>query len=406
MGTQKTYYGLNHVFTNRSQGDTIYLNAGPHELLQINGLGLLSLSNTDEATSTTTGSLILPGGFGIAKNVNVGRNLTTESFSSSSFNVSGVTTVKEFSAGNHHVPTSMSELTLRGTLTSTGVTTGTLVTYGGLGSSTFSASNSNLTTETLSAVGISIGRSFVNMQHMYNFSGLQTQEWYQSGTEESSSITTGAMRGVGDMNIAGPMRTPNLYAGGVTNFTDTTNATVGSLYIPSGGMAVVRDLYIGNNTYCQEINGSWLGDRVTYNCTYIQREVGDDDPAWVMLKPTSATHVISVPPGLNVSNNSAITISKAGTYLFITNVKVTEALTYAPVGYIIYLQFNGAVEGRFTYFNAMRSSNDDEVHNIYTIKKMAVNDYMQLVVDVLDSNPGNNPLRINAQCIVSSLFFD
>jgi hypothetical protein len=167
---------------------------------------------TVQATSSTTGGLIVNGGVGIAKNLYVGGNE----------NLTGT-------------------LTISNTTVSTSTSTGALIVNGGVAISgsvvDFGASSVIYCNNTSDAY---INESAVNFGSIISSGGIMATNEMLLSTTQSTSTTSGALTIVGGCGIA-----KNLNVGGTLMITSTTSATsltTGSLIV-SGGMSVAGAIY-------------------------------------------------------------------------------------------------------------------------------------------------------------------
>jgi hypothetical protein len=154
------------------------------------------ITNTTASASTSTGSLVVSGGAGIAKSLYVG-----------------------------------------GTTTSTLASTGALVVTGGVGIITTTDAVSATNGGGLTCAG---GASF-------------NKTVYVGGTTQSTSSTTGSLIVSGGMGIA-----KSVFVGGAVNISDTTestSSTTGSLIV-SGGMGIAKSLYVGGSVYPVQLSAS------------------------------------------------------------------------------------------------------------------------------------------------------
>lgn len=176
-------------------------------------VGSLKIFDTTNATSLSTGSLVVAGGACINDDLIVGGTLNI----SQNLNVSG------------NIDTD-SNFTITATTESTSTSTGAFLVSGGVG-----IGKSMFIGENLNVFGTLTTHSLV-----YEESEIITS------TADSTSLTTGAVVIAGGSGIG-----KNLNIGGVTKIYDTTNATnslTGSLQVVGGG-SISKDLYVGGSIY-------------------------------------------------------------------------------------------------------------------------------------------------------------
>jgi hypothetical protein len=153
-------------------------------------------TDTTQSTNDSTGSLILDGGAGIAKDVYIGGNLTVTG------SITGGSTGSAFTT----------PVTTTDTTDSTSTATGSIITAGGIG----------------------IAKS------VYMGGKLHVTD-----STQSTTINTGCIQATGGVGIV-----KNLHVGGTVHVTDTTNTTTGldgSLFT-NGGLGVAKSLYVAGLT--------------------------------------------------------------------------------------------------------------------------------------------------------------
>jgi enhancing lycopene biosynthesis protein 2 len=178
-------------------------------------LHITTITNTTQATTTSTGALIVAGGIAIAKSIYGG--------------MSG----------------SFDTVIARGTTSSTSITTGSVIVAGGVGitenlycgaTGIFSGTVDSSSTLTGTLV---LGGGMGVAKNLYcGATGIF------SGTVDSTSTSTGTLVVGGGMGIA-----KSLYCGGAVNISDTTASTstsTGALIV-GGGMGVSKNLYCGGD---------------------------------------------------------------------------------------------------------------------------------------------------------------
>ena len=164
--------------------------------------GISNFNNTTDASSSTSGSLIIDGGVGIAKRLFVGSNFSATSGTTGALVVTGGVGIGE----NLHV-TGLGRINDNSTSTSS--STGALVVTGGTGIG-----------ENLYVGGDAVVESNTN----------------------STSAVTGALRVAGGAGIA-----RNLYVGGIGRILDDTDSTLTSngAFQVEGGVGIVKSLNVG-----------------------------------------------------------------------------------------------------------------------------------------------------------------
>ncbi len=222
--------------------------------------GVLTAAATTDASSTSTGSLIVAGGAGIAKSLYVGSSTDSSSTSTGALVVTG-------GVGIGAKLTVGGVATIAATTTSTSSTTGALVVSGGVGI----------------AENLYVGGTF----------GM-------ASTTDSSSTTTGAFVVAGGVGIA-----KKLYVGGITTIqdtTDTTGASDGALVV-AGGVDIAKSLYVSGSTDSSStstgalivVGGVGIGAKLTVG--------GATTIADTTTSTSSATGALVVGGGLGVAEN-------------------------------------------------------------------------------------------------------
>lgn len=192
------------------------------------GNGPVAFSSTVDSTSTSTGSVTIAGGMGLAKNFYMGglavmiNTTDSTSISSGTLTVSGgVGIAKKLFVGSDS--TFEAALLVKGNTTMQGI-----------------VSITNTTVTTSSSTGslvLSGGLGVTGGMYMNGVVNLQN-------TSISTSVGTGALQVAGGVGITG-----NLYTSGLIRFTNTTPSTsntTGSLVL-SGGLGVAGEVFVGGN---------------------------------------------------------------------------------------------------------------------------------------------------------------
>ena len=230
----------------------------------------IKCESTNASTSITTGSMIINGGLGIAKNIIVGETVqilsTTDSTNTNTGSLilsGGMSIVKDAHFGNNVIVNGLinvSTLTISSTNNATDTQTGSLHVVGGVSivkdvfiggllnvagiisydiAHILSSIDSNSTTSgsLIVAGGVGIGKN-VNIGGNENLTGY----FACSNTSDSTSVSTGSVRLSGGMGIQ-----KNLNVNGMIHNFDTTQSTsitTGSVII-DGGLGVSKNTNIG-----------------------------------------------------------------------------------------------------------------------------------------------------------------
>ena len=236
-----------HLSIKNDPDDDIYLDAS----------GTVVIPNNRDATSIYTGALVIAGGMGVGGDIYVGG--TMKVISTAEIQLGGFVNVSNsmLVTGNVDIGKRLTvggNTVLNGTLTthgqaffantdeSTSVTTGSIVTYGGVGVAKQINVNgivyaNNATDSSSPTSGSLIVAGGLGITKKVYIGGA-------SGTD-ASSVTTGALVVTGGVGIS-----KKLYVGGITNLTDTTDSSstsTGSLVV-SGGVGIAKKVYVGGIT--------------------------------------------------------------------------------------------------------------------------------------------------------------
>jgi hypothetical protein len=270
---------------------------GTNARVKVTPAGITTLTNATNATSKTTGSLILGGGLGVAGDIH-GRNVFIEDVVSNSVAVLDTTNA-------------------------TSKTTGAVRISGGLGvsedihgknvfiedvvsNSVAVLDTTNATSKTTGAVRISGGLGVSEDIHGKNvfIEDVVSNSVIILDTTTSDSTTTGALRVTG-----GASTQENLNVGGVTKVWDATDAsstTTGALQV-LGGLGVVKSIHAADATF---------------------ESVGVTDTTHAISRTTGA---VTIAGGLGVSTN----VHAANVYVtggLITNTAGVTKKTYSYSG--------------------------------------------------------------------------
>jgi hypothetical protein len=215
----------------------------------VNIKGQLKVSNTDESTSTTTGALIVSGGVGIAKRLNVGGALgvTGATTLSSTLGVTGATTLSS-TLGVTGATTLSSTLGVTGatTLSSTlGVTGATTL------SSTLGVTGATTLSSTLGVTGATTLSSTLGVTGATTLSS--TLGVTGALTASSTLGVTGALTASSTLGVTGALTASStLGVAGATTLSSTLSVASGITVISGGitasGQTVTATTFAGNAT--------------------------------------------------------------------------------------------------------------------------------------------------------------
>jgi hypothetical protein len=244
--------------------------------------GILTTTNSTDSSSISTGSIITAGGVGITKKLYVGDGIYGTLQSSSQTNITSVGTLTGL--------TSSGAVSITDTTGSTSISTGSLITAGGVG----------------------IGENlYVN--------GIA----YISSSTDSSSSSTGSVIIVGGVGIA-----KNLYVGGVTRVLSTTDASSSSTgsITTLGGVGIAKTLYVGTGIYGTlqtasqpNISSVDVLDIVNHNASTIGLKLGGT------LITASATEInyVDTTPG-SAAASKALVLDSSSNITGINNLSATS----------------------------------------------------------------------------------
>jgi hypothetical protein len=211
---------------------------------QLNVGGNVNVDSTVESSSSTTGALVVEGGVGIAKQLNVGGNVNVDSTVESSSSTTGALVVeggvgiaKQLNVGGN--------VNVDSTVESSSSTTGALVVDGGVGiaANVNIGGNVNIDSNVESSnstTGALVVEGGVGIAKQLNVGGNVNVD----STVESSSSTTGALVVEGGVGIA-----KQLNVGGNVNVDSTvesSSSTTGTLVV-EGGVGIAKQLNVGGN---------------------------------------------------------------------------------------------------------------------------------------------------------------
>jgi hypothetical protein len=197
--------------------------------------GAVTLTNATNATSKTTGALIVGGGIGVTGDIHA-TNTNFEDVEADSVNVTDTTTSDSTTTGALRVAGGVStqeNLNVGGvtkvwdSTAVTGKTDGALVVVGGVGiSGDIHATHANL--EDVEADSVNV-----------------------TDTTAATTKTSGALTVAGGVGISGALFGSTADLDGVVTLTDTTEATsstTGALKA-AGGVGIAKDVYVGERAY-------------------------------------------------------------------------------------------------------------------------------------------------------------
>ncbi|NBP00431.1 MAG: hypothetical protein EBU90_09970, partial [Proteobacteria bacterium] len=266
-GTENAYIHLN------SEGSLIQLNVGGINRLSIAATGVVTISTVTNASSTSTGALVVNGGAGFGQDVFIGGDLAVNggdvTSNATTFNLlnATVTTLNFAGAGTNitigaasGATTIRNAVTLTNTTNATSTQTGALVVTGGVG----------------------IG------QNLYVGGGLRVTGRFTS-------------TGIAD----------------ITNTTVATNTLSGALVV-AGGVGIGQDLWVGGNIYgsiaatvstATNVQTQRNANGGTYYLTFV-----DSDNATPLAEAlfTSSTIYFSPTSGLTITNITASSTTQTG----------------------------------------------------------------------------------------------
>ena len=221
--------------------------------------GVVTLTNTDDATSTTDGSLIISGGLGVAKSIHAVTIIGTNLYGT----LAGANTaaVTDLTATGTVEGATLTGTNIYGTLagantaavtdlTATGTVEGATITgtnlYG-----TLAGANTAAVTD-LTATGTVEGATITGTNLYGTLTGANTaavSDLTATGTVEGTTLTgTNLYGAIAGANAAA---VTTLSASGVVNLTDATDATsstTGALKA-AGGVGIAKDVYVGERAY-------------------------------------------------------------------------------------------------------------------------------------------------------------
>ncbi len=235
--------------------------------------GVLTLTNTTDASSTSTGSIITSGGVGIAKNLYVGTGIYGTLQTAAQTNITSVGTLTGLTVSG--------VLTLTNTTDASSTSTGAVIISGGVGIAKKLYVGTGITTSAGSTItsGGAANYTTAGTENVYKItaSTLTNASTATSGTDANfrsmfvlnaptlAATNTGVITtSAATLYISGaPINGTNntitnsygIYSGGnigtsgvinTSNTTDASSISTGSI-ITAGGMGIAKKLYIGDN---------------------------------------------------------------------------------------------------------------------------------------------------------------
>jgi hypothetical protein len=303
--TGATYYGgFNLWLPTTSTGDQQIQATGPNQDFTIRnayniGLKILCLAagnvvvdSTTESTGSTTGSLVVQGGIGIAKRLNVAGNIVASSGTASTNTTTGALVVQGGVGISGAVYTGSTIIASGNIVAASGTasttkTTGALVVDGGLGVTGSQYVNTIYTTTgifweangTNYVTGIGAGAVGTSGDLQFNNAGVMgasSLRYYNSnaavaaiGGLASTSTTTGSFQILGGVGITGALYNALVLVSGgnivAAATTESTGTTTGS-FVALGGVGIANRLNVGGNVVAAattESTGTTTGSIVT-----------------------------------------------------------------------------------------------------------------------------------------------
>uniref|UniRef100_A0A6C0J1C7 Uncharacterized protein n=1 Tax=viral metagenome TaxID=1070528 RepID=A0A6C0J1C7_9ZZZZ len=250
--------GSNVLYVDVSETSIGVNTASPEAKLHV--VGNAYVSSTTDATTTTTGALIVAGGMGIAKKI-VGQHASFEDVTATSVTASAMVKGATISGTNVYGTLAGANTAAVTTLTASAMVKGATISgtnvYG-----TLAGSNAAAMT-TLNASGVvtladDTTSTSATTGALKVAGGISTQENLHIGgvakvhdTTTSSSKTTGSLIVAGGAGVSGPLFGAAATLDGVVTLTDATEATsstTGALKA-AGGVGIAKDVYVGERAY-------------------------------------------------------------------------------------------------------------------------------------------------------------
>ena len=244
--------GSNVLYVDVSETSIGVNTASPEAKLHV--VGNAYVSSTTDATTTTTGALIVAGGLGIAKKI-VGQHASFEDVTATSVTASAMVKGATISGTNVYGTLAGANTAAVTTLTASGMVKGATISgtnvYGTLAGAN-TAAVTTLTATSVTASGMVKGATISGTNVYGTLAGANTAA---VTTLTASGMVKGAT--ISGTNVYGTLAGSNaaavttLSASGVVTLTDATEATsstTGALKA-AGGVGIAKDVYVGERAY-------------------------------------------------------------------------------------------------------------------------------------------------------------
>jgi hypothetical protein len=198
--------------------------------------GAVTLTNATNATSKTTGSLILGGGLGVTGDIHA-THANLEDVEADSVTVTDATAATNKTSG---------ALQVTGGVGISGATFGAAATFDGVTSVTNATAATGKTDGALVVTG-GVGISGATFGAAATFDGVTSV----TNATAATSKTDGALVVTGGIGVSGALFGSTADLDGVVTLTDTTEATsstTGALKA-AGGVGIAKDVYVGERAY-------------------------------------------------------------------------------------------------------------------------------------------------------------
>jgi hypothetical protein len=241
-----------------------------------------------QSTTTYNGALIVVGGVGIGRNLNVEENVVIYGTTQSTTSDSGALIVKGGAAVGYNLNVA-GDIRSNSTTQSNDIDEGALVIDGGVGI----------------AKNLYLGGNFYLQGNAYlNPDGFDISiQPTNGGTAIIYPDNTGSINNM-TIGLTEPASS-KFTTVQIINTSNSTNSTSGSLVV-SGGAGVAKDLYVGGNIYS---NGQILGGPWYYTSTNYTAVAGDR-----LLLDTSSTSITVTLPATPIFGNTIEFIDYSGTF--------------------------------------------------------------------------------------------
>ncbi len=241
--------------------------------------GILTITDTTQSTSTTTGCLVLNGGLGVSKNVWVGGTVTggeitdgilllsggditsagtigCTTLGSGTIVCGGTLTANTIGANSANIPsigctnltvsnlTGLSSLTLSGTLSAGTLTDGVANLTGGVLTGITSFSTGSLTVSGSTQTNTVVATGNITAGSLTTTGATQTNTLVATGTVTSSGINTGAISSTGAINT--------------TNTVTAATLTDGTASLSGGNLTGLNNFSTSNLTVSGNVTGNTM----------------------------------------------------------------------------------------------------------------------------------------------------